>query len=952
MRTYSKAVAAALSLCFPALAQDLLPVDGAITFAEANRRAAMPRWLSLKHGEFDTAGAAPAIPADLRSQPVTGDAYHLVQLTGPVTEDQKQALRARGLDVLDYVPNNAFMVRGTAAQVSAARDAGEIIWSSPLHPAWRIDPMLLRGPLKGRVAVMGFDGVPAAQVVEQVEAAGAKVAEQNPVDTRWLIIADAAQADLKAIARCADVQWVEAESIVTPRNNQMVWTIQSGVSGQTPIWGRGLHGEGQIIGHMDGGLNTSSCFFSDPSNPVGPNHRKVVYQSGSTNGNTHGMHTAATACGDAQPVSGSTSNRGIAYMARLAHSANYSASVFYTRAVTHRNSGARLHTNSWGNDGTTAYNSHCNAIDLFQWNFEDNLIFFAETNTSSLRNPENAKNLVAVGNGQNGNSANSKCGGGVGPTADGRQKPDLFTPGCSIISSSTSSCGTTSLTGTSMACPGATGAAALVRQYFTEGFYPTGVATPSNALTPTNALMKAVLLNTCRDMTGVGGYPNNTEGWGRVVLDDSLYFNGDSDKLWVFDQRRNGGVSTGDVRSYPLQVLSSSRPLEVTLCFTDYAGTVNASNPVVNNLDLVVTSPNGTVYRGNIFSGGWSTTGGVADLKNNVERVAIANPQVGSWTFEVTAASVPTGPSGFALCATGDVDAGAGYASFLSQGQGCAGSVNQPVSCPEMNPNGGTLEGDLRDNEYCYRVTASAPVDVISFDIFTSTTTGGSLIRPAHIYPDAGGVPGATPVASTTVVVGPTAQFYTATFSSPVPVSGTFYVGLDSSSNNVVISSLTAGTTGVGFYRDQVNGPQAWTQSGLVDRPSYRVNCTGAGTLLTPAIGNSGLPQLGATYSPTVRDALPTTPVVLMSGMSDAVYQGQPLPIGLPGAPGCDLLVAADVLATAVTSATGNAQSPLTIPNQQALLGVSVFHQWVVWDPSVNALSLVVSNAGKATVGN
>ncbi|MEC7725065.1 MAG: S8 family serine peptidase, partial [Planctomycetota bacterium] len=369
-------------------------------------------------------------------------------------------------------------------------------------------------------------------------------------------------------------------------------------------------------------------YFSDPSNPIGPNHRKIVYRSGSTNGNTHGMHTAGTACGDAQPVTGSTNNRGIAYMAKLAHSADYSASVFYTRATTHRNNGARLHTNSWGNDGTTAYNSHCNAIDLFQWNFEDNLIFFAETNTSTLRNPENAKNLVAVGNGQNGNSANSKCGGGVGPTADGRQKPDLFTPGCSLISASTSNCGTTSLTGTSMACPGATGAAALVRQYFMEGYYPTGVATPGNALTPTNALMKAVLLNTCRDMTGVGGYPNNTEGWGRVVLDDSLYFNGDSDKLWVFDQRRNGGVTTGDVRPFQVQVLSSSRPLEVTLCFTDYAGTVNASDPVVNNLNLVVTAPNGAVYRGNIFSGGWSTTGGSADLKNNVERVAIQAPQV------------------------------------------------------------------------------------------------------------------------------------------------------------------------------------------------------------------------------------------------------------------------------------------------------------------------------------
>ena len=952
MRYPIAAATAVLGLCISTAAQDLLPVEGAITFAEANRRAALPSWLSLKYGDFNTAGVTPAIPADLRSEPASGDNYYIVQLTGPVVEAQKEALRARGLDVLDYVPNNAFMVRGTAAQITACKAAGAIVWSSPLHPAWRIDPMLLKNPLKGRVTVLGFDGVPAAQLVAQLKAAGATIAEQNPVDTRWLIVATVAQNNLKALARCQDVQWVEAESVVTQRNNQMVWTVQSGTSGQTPVWNQGLHGEGQIIGHMDGGLNTSSCYFSDPLNPIGPNHRKIVYRSGSTNGNTHGMHTAGTACGDAQPINGSTNNRGIAYMAKLAHSADYSASVFYTRAATHASNGARLHTNSWGNDSTTSYNSHCNAIDLFQWNFEDNLIFFAETNQSTLRNPENAKNLVAVGNGQNGNSANSKCGGGVGPTSDGRQKPDLFTPGCNLISASTSSCGTTSLTGTSMACPGATGAAALVRQYFLEGYYPTGVATPGNTLSPTSALTKAMLLNTCRDMTGVSGYPNNSEGWGRVVLDDSLYFNGDNDKLWVFDQRRNGGVSTSDVRSFQVQVLSTSRPLEVTLCFTDYAGTVNSSNPVVNNLDLVVTAPNGSVYRGNIFSGGWSSTGGAADLKNNVERVAVANPQAGAWTFEVTAASVPTGPSGFAICATGDIDAGAGYASFLTQGQGCPGSVSVPVTCPEMNPNGGTLEGDVRDNEYCYRASVSAPIDIVSFDIYTRTTTGGSLTRPAHIYPDVGGVPGANPIASTTIVVGPTAQFYTATFASPVSVSGTFYLGLDSSSNNVIVNSVTSGTTGVGFYRDLPNGPQAWTQSGLVDRPSYRVNCSGAGSLLTPAISSAGLPQLGTTYSPRVRDALPITPAVLLSGMSDAIYQGQPLPLTIPGAPGCNLLISADVLATVVTSSTGTAQSPLAVPNQQALLGVEVFHQWVVWDPTVNNLSLVFSNGGKATVGN
>ncbi|MEC7725853.1 MAG: hypothetical protein VYD05_10090, partial [Planctomycetota bacterium] len=326
MRNSVAVVSAALGLLVPIAAQEILPVEGAITFAEANRRAALPRWLSLKYGDFDTTGASPALPADLRSAPSEGVAYHVVQLAGPVTEAKKAALRARGLDLLDYVPNNAFMVRGTPAQVAASMAAGEIVWSSPLHPAWRIDPMLLKNPLKGRVTVLGFDGVPAAKVVAQLEAAGAVVAEQNPVDTRWLIVANVAQRDLKALARCEDVQWVEAESVVTPRNNQMVWTVQSGASGQTPIWNQGLHGEGQIIGHMDGGLNASSCYFSDPSNPIGPNHRKIVYRSGSTNGNTHGMHTAGTACGDAQPVTGSTSNRGIAYMAKLAHSADYSAS--------------------------------------------------------------------------------------------------------------------------------------------------------------------------------------------------------------------------------------------------------------------------------------------------------------------------------------------------------------------------------------------------------------------------------------------------------------------------------------------------------------------------------------------------------------------------------------------------------------------------------------------------
>ena len=48
--------------------------------------------------------------------------------------------------------------------------------------------------------------------------------------------------------------------------------------------------------------------------------------------------------------------------------------------------------------------------------------------------------------------------------------------------------------GTSMSTPVVAGAVALVRQYFMQGYYPTGAAVAANAFTPTGPLLKAVLL--------------------------------------------------------------------------------------------------------------------------------------------------------------------------------------------------------------------------------------------------------------------------------------------------------------------------------------------------------------------------------------------------------------------------------------------------------------------------
>ncbi|MFK7741488.1 MAG: M14 family zinc carboxypeptidase [Planctomycetota bacterium] len=290
------------------------------------------------------------------------------------------------------------------------------------------------------------------------------------------------------------------------------------------------------------------------------------------------------------------------------------------------------------------------------------------------------------------------------------------------------------------------------------------------------------------------------------------------------------------------------------------------------------------------------------------------------------------------------------YATF---GQGCPGSVPAaPQPCPELNPAGGALNQQQRDNEYCFRVTQSDPLTVQSFDIWTAAIGGSAVTVTAHIYEDVNGSPSPTALASTSVLVDTAEAFYTATFSTPVSVTGDFYVGFDTSAETIYISTLQSGNSGVGFYRDLVNGPNNWTQSGLVQNPSWRISCQGPTSTLTPAISFVGTPNLGATYEPAVSDALPVTFAVLASGLDDQIFQGSPLPLALPNAPGCDLLVAADVLDLAITDANGNAQSPITVPSTGSLVGLEVFHQWLIWDPTVNVLNIVSSNAGFATVQN
>lgn len=623
--------------------------------------------LRLRSGTVDTSTGGNLLAALRGGAPLAPAPDYVLQLDGPITAQRRAALANAGIVLGDYLPENAYFADLRAAAWAEVAELSFIRWLGRRAPDWKVDATLgqrlapwatserqaLAEAGLLRLTLTLEAGADRAATEAALSAAGVEVVARyrDFQDALYDVIATPAQ--VAGLSALPQVRFIEEASEAAYRNTTVRWIVQSNQLNATPLYAHGLHGEGQILGIIDGWINEQHCAFYD-SAPIGPAHRKIVAYNSVLSYDQHGTHVAGTAVGDAG-VDDDT--RGVAYASRLAFSP-INVPATQQLLVMHHEQGARVHNNSWGNDSTNLYDALARAIDAFAWAYEDDLVLFAATNQSTLRNPENAKNVLAVGaSGDYPNQA-AHCLGGSGPTLDGRRRPEIFAPGCGVYSTSGDgySCSVASDSGTSMACPAMSGAALLARQYFVDGYYPTGAAVALDGFEPSAALIKAVLLNSAADMTAVSGYPNDVEGWGRVLANDALMFREDGRRLWVAEVRNADGLETGVSASYPVEVYGASQKLKVTLAWTDAPPAPEAAAPVVNNLDLEVTAPDGTLYRGNVFANGVSVVGGTADALNNVEQVHVGAPQSGVWTVRVRGSAVNVARQGFALAVTGAIE--------------------------------------------------------------------------------------------------------------------------------------------------------------------------------------------------------------------------------------------------------------------------------------------------------
>lgn len=568
----------------------------------------------------------------------SGKHYITIQFTAIPDEATKSRLTTAGIVLMDYIPNYAY-----TASVQENFDLN-LFKTFPIRSIVQFSTeqktpaSFFKGEIPGYaikqagyvdVTVTTYDKISADKIAASLNAIGATIiADNNQLFRNYDIRVPVANAN--ALADLPFIQW--SEPVAPPnvlenlpgRTLHRVNILNDGV--------RNLKGDNINIGIWDGGpVSTAHLDFS----PAG---RVSIMQGAGVS--DHGTHVAGTITGKGivNPVA-----RGMAPNARL-FSWDFNGNIQTEMAAGIPANNLLVSSHSYGfsfsgpcnlTNGLLAYEAISRSTDINLNNFPSHLHVHSAGNSGGscaggfhtiTGSGKPAKNNLVVAD----ISTTEAVAGSSsrGPVQDGRIKPEISAMGTSVFSTWIPNNSYATISGTSMATPGVSGASALLYQRYKQ------LNSDNN---PPSSLIKNIICNSAADLGNAG--PDYTFGFGRInalaavkILEDNRY--------------AVNTIANAAFNDVSITVPAGAVRLRVMLTWNDPAGAQNADPALVNDLDLSVINGATTtlpwILDKNI-PGALATRG--VDNYSNIEQVTLANPAAGTYTLKVNGTNVTTGPN-------------------------------------------------------------------------------------------------------------------------------------------------------------------------------------------------------------------------------------------------------------------------------------------------------------------
>ena len=623
--------------------------------------------LALGGQRFDPLHDGPPVAKIQRDwQPWHGADFRLLQFTGPLRQDWLDALAEAGIEPVQYIHPHTYVVWSDAAAMTRATALAEVRWQGEFLPDYRYPPVFRRqhsGPIDVELmARPGLAGLDAALATR-----GARIESRGLMDRHFEVIHIHVDAgELPALAGLPGVYSVQP--VVTPQNrSEMSVQINhhnvDGGGAAFPgylayLTDIGVDGSGVIMACVDSGTQVN---HPDLANRMLPCNGAPSCGNGTQNGD-HGTHVAGIMAADGS--SGALNSGGFlrglgmapgAQLVEQRYTNAIPAPAYLNRMRDSVRNNAVLSNNSWGGGGPAGYESTARQVDIGSRDADADaagdqplLYVLAIDNggggTSSQGIPDEAKNIFTIGsawaqvnaNTQDMRNNNISSNSAHGPALDGRFIPFMIA-NSRFTDSTAGSSGYAMQGGTSQAAPHVAGASGLFFEYY-RNLYSTD---------PSPAMVKASFLAISRDLVGnlnanggvIAARPTSTQGWGRMQPHKVLA----PDFPVVHIDQTHVFASSGESWNLRLYAADPAEPMQLMLVWTDAPGPGSGGNTPgwVNDLDLRVTSADQSLFLGNVFNDGWSSSGGSPDSRNNSEGVFLRADQHGGHVdVEVLAAEI------------------------------------------------------------------------------------------------------------------------------------------------------------------------------------------------------------------------------------------------------------------------------------------------------------------------